>query len=119
MARRKLTSVRIDPDLLGRLPEGRGEMARSIRTALRFWLDQKDRPSGGKIPKPAELQAMKDQVAQAQAIGRNLNQLIREWYAIQQGKNSQIDQKEWENVRDAIQEVASNMQKVAGYWSMR
>jgi len=76
MAQRKLTSVRIDPDLLDRLPQGRGDMAKSIRTALRFWLETKDRPQG-RVPNEAQLQAMREQVSQTQAIGRNLNQVIK------------------------------------------
>jgi|TARA_Y100000114_G_C11761976_1_gene330312 DNA recombination-dependent growth factor C len=117
MARRKLTSVRIDPELLDRLPTGRGDMAKSIRSALRFWLELKDKPQGRQVPREAELKAMKEQVAQTQAIGRNLNQLIREWYAIREGKDSHIDQVEWENLHRLITETARDMQKTVQYWS--
>ena len=116
---KKLVSVRIDDDLLARLPDGRGQLARSIRQALRFWLELKDQPRSGSIPTEAELAVMRDQVKQTQAIGRNLNQLIREWYAITEGKDSHIDAIEWENLHRLLTEQARDMQKIVQYWSRK
>lgn len=116
---KKWLSVRIDEDLFARLPTGRGEASAEIRKALRFYLDMKDRPSMGKPPTEAELRTMREQVMQTQAIGRNLNQLIREWYAIREGKDSTIELVEWENLHRLIAEVAADMQKIIAYWGRK
>lgn len=113
--------IRIDDDLLARLPHGdeRGDLSRAIREAIRFYLELKDNPRTGRVPTAAELETMREQVLQTQAIGRNLNQLIRERYAIAEGKESKIEAIEWENLHRLISDIATDMQKIVSYWSRK
>jgi len=45
--------------------------------------------------------------------------IIKEWYAIQEGKDSHIDRQEWENLHRHISEVTAEMQAIVGYWKRK